>query len=1283
MKKLFLFNFLAFTLVSQVFSQNGPAEKWNYYSGGSKNEHAKFVLECADGGFLLVGSSQSKDGQVIGNHGLEDAWIVKRRSNGTLEWAQCIGTPGTEDANQAVEVQDGYVIVGEKDFHAWIFKINKSGNLLWERSYPTPVTGNHSELLAIRKKPDGTFLVGGYTNGYERSAMLWNLNSSGNLINGLSFTIGNSIHEIRIASDGSIIIMGNYVPNEEGCWAGSEVPAHSDVWIARVTNSYNLIWSKYYGGTTYDRFVDGEINSGNEIYFLGRTYCKGQITGPNNVGSNWPDREFTWLAKANASGNLVNVKIVSSHPFLLDVGYDFNCVTLDCKEKPVIGGSLGSLLGQFPAIEKWKTDLSEQEFWDAQTTGSTDVTRNLYDIHFTTEGTYIACGVYSDVNDGGDNYFILQTEKDPDCAGPANKCQNITPISCGQTYSGNTAGRSNTFGISDLNSCFSSSNPFNGGDQLFEVYKPNSSGDLVVTLFSTNIDHDIFLLSTCNPVQCLYRSVNSVDGNGNNIEIIRVNNAPAGYYYILVDGPTASQVGPFNLTVNCGLLDCGNAKPIECKQTLFNESNSSGFNNVSLYCNPSQISDPGTGCTGKEKVYTFLLNSTQAVTINLTNIRDPNDDFELFLFKDCNEDVCLDNSVNPKGQNESIDNIVLTAGRYYIVVDGWKDSEGNYDISVDWNCCTNALELYNCGYVTYQYSGNGSNLRFTFNSTKAIAPGKKWKVGANEISSATSTSFTYTFPSSGEYIICFPYLNANNCLEYCCYRVWISNPFDCFLFDYRFNPNTNNYTFSLDLQGATNIIWKDDTGGGTIGGGPISNPVPAPPGGGCVEKTITVTYYYNGRWYICCRKIWICNPFDCLEFDYRYDLNSNGIVFQLNTGGASNITWKDDTGGGDIGGGPISNPVPVPPNPGDCFERIISVKYFANGRWYLCCRRIWICNPFDCLEFDYRYDLNSNGMVFQLYTGGATNITWKDDTGGGDIGGGPISNPIPVPPNPGDCIERIISVKYFANGRWYICCRRIWICNPFDCGNIIFNYNSNSRTYQFELTQNGAGQITWKDDTGGGSIGGGPVSGPVSPPPNGTPCVEKIITARYFFNGRWYICCKRFWLCDPAICAAEIKSSVNTSGQVQLNVSSSYSDVTWFNQRNGSILGNGNTIQTNFPYGSDQEICVQYVFNGRTYMCCKSLKIVGSVILWDPEHKVTISPNPSRSEFKIEIDCLADQNFTVSVFNGHGVELIKKQIYPCNLNSLIIDTKEFKSGIHYVKIIGDGLQSVHKVEIIN
>lgn len=1171
-------------------AQNGPAERWSYYFGGSKNEHASNVLECSDGGFLVTGFTESNDGQVSGNHGYDDAWIVKRKSDGTLDWKYCFGSKDFEYAVQATEASDGYVVIGRKGNSLWVFKISKAGSLLWERLFKH----NNYEAtgLSITTMNDGTMLLGGiyfYWDGIDANhAILIHVDRSANEIKRISSSQstfwGKSIDEIKLTPDGNIAIMGNIAKNEEGCFQG-EVTNKDDTWIAKLNFSFSILWSKTYGGTTADYFLDGDVTSNNEFFILGRTMCKGQITGPNNIGK---DRNFfipmTWLAKINSSGNLIKAIYVNSE-YVLDYGQDYNCLCIACDNTPVLGGSSGGFNGTYSSIVKYDNGLNNV-VWSADLTGSIDNTRNLYDIIFLKDAGYAAAGVYNDFNNGGDNYFMLRTEKDPNCSGTGDKCVDPTPIGCGQTYYGTTLGRQSKFRINDYNSCFTNTtSAFDAGDQLFVIYKPNSTGDLVITLFST-VDHDIFLLSNCNPVQCIDKSTYSVSNGSSgplNEEIIRINKAPAGYYYLVVDSYNSSQEGSFALTVNCGTLDCGNAKPIGCKEKLVNETNQNGFNYVSIYGNPALTYNPsGGGCTGKDKVYTFLLNSTQSVTINLTNIRNANNDFELYLFKDCNEDVILAKSTNAKGVNEKIGPITLSAGRYYIVVDGWRESEGNYDLDIDWNCCNNPLEVYNCGYVTYKYSGNGSNLQFTFSSNKAIAPGKKWKVGANEINLATGTSFTYNFPSQGEYIICFPYLNANNCVEYCCYRVWISNPFQCFEWDYKFNPTTSNYTFSLDKPGASYIIWQDDTGGGNIGGGPISNPYPIPPSG-CVERTITVTYFWNNRWYICCRKIWICNPFSCYDFDYKYDPNSNAYTFNLNASGASNILWQDDTSGGDLGGGPVSNPLPVPPNPGGCIEKIITVKYFWNNRWYICCRRVWICNPFDCLEFGYRFDKNSKGYIFNLNASGASNVTWQDDTGGGGIGSGPISNPVPVPP------------------------------------------------------------------TSGG-------------------CVEKIITAKYFWNNRWYSCCRRIWLCDPQYCAAEVKTNISLNGNVIFSVDGAYQDIKWFDQSNGNLIGSGNNFTKNFPYNSNQEVCVEYKKGNQYWTCCKKFNVI--VVSTETElagKEIHLFPNPVMDELSIESKLFDASEIHYEFINAYGIS-VEAGIRIANNRLVNLSTKTLIPGMYFLRI---------------
>ncbi len=65
--------------------------QWQKHYGGSVTECAKSIHQTLDGGFVIAGSSGSGDGDVIGNHGGVDFWILKLTSSGTLQWKKCFG----------------------------------------------------------------------------------------------------------------------------------------------------------------------------------------------------------------------------------------------------------------------------------------------------------------------------------------------------------------------------------------------------------------------------------------------------------------------------------------------------------------------------------------------------------------------------------------------------------------------------------------------------------------------------------------------------------------------------------------------------------------------------------------------------------------------------------------------------------------------------------------------------------------------------------------------------------------------------------------------------------------------------------------------------------------------------------------------------------------------------------------------------------------------------------------------------------------------------------------
>jgi len=97
---------------------------------------------------------------VSGNHGSKDYWVVKLNSSGTIEWQKCLGGTGWDEAYSIQQTSDGGFIVagytnsndgdvsgnhGSKDY--WVVKltnepdrINEIENYNLFSIYPNPFT---------------------------------------------------------------------------------------------------------------------------------------------------------------------------------------------------------------------------------------------------------------------------------------------------------------------------------------------------------------------------------------------------------------------------------------------------------------------------------------------------------------------------------------------------------------------------------------------------------------------------------------------------------------------------------------------------------------------------------------------------------------------------------------------------------------------------------------------------------------------------------------------------------------------------------------------------------------------------------------------------------------------------------------------------------------------------------------------------------------------------------------------------------------------------------------
>src|SRR6185295_6310511 len=192
-KLLLLFPSLIFLFSNLLHSQVAPGIEWEKCFGGSEFEKAWSIQQTQDGGYIFAGLASSTDGDVTGNHGEVDYWIVKIDANGNIEWQKCYGGSGQEQAQSIEQTTDGGFIIGgisnstDGDvsnnhglFDYWIIRLDQSGNLIWGKSFGgSKNEGVDSNLawifgeypVSVKQTSDGGFIVGGasYSNNGDAS----------------------------------------------------------------------------------------------------------------------------------------------------------------------------------------------------------------------------------------------------------------------------------------------------------------------------------------------------------------------------------------------------------------------------------------------------------------------------------------------------------------------------------------------------------------------------------------------------------------------------------------------------------------------------------------------------------------------------------------------------------------------------------------------------------------------------------------------------------------------------------------------------------------------------------------------------------------------------------------------------------------------------------------------------------------------------------------------------------------------------------------------------------
>jgi hypothetical protein len=331
--------------------------EWQKCLGGSLNDYSNDICQTNDGGYVLIGATGSNDGDVIGNDGIsQDIWIVKLSSSGLLEWQKTYGGLYPDEGNSIKQTNDGgYIMIGTPGSNdgdvinnhggtdIWLVKLNNNGLIEWQSCLGG---SNEEKAYEIQLCTDGGYVISGSTKSTDGDVLglhsgfgstdFWivKLNSSGT-IEWQKCLGGSGIEKARSVEqsfDGGYIVAGESYSNtgdgDVSCHHGST--NYSDIWLAKLNSVGSTEWETCLGGSQNDYANSVRSFSDGSYAIFG-----GTESSDDDVIGHLGNYDF-WLVKLNSEVGLNEInKQISPRVYPNPNDGQF---TLECEEE-LIGHS--------------------------------------------------------------------------------------------------------------------------------------------------------------------------------------------------------------------------------------------------------------------------------------------------------------------------------------------------------------------------------------------------------------------------------------------------------------------------------------------------------------------------------------------------------------------------------------------------------------------------------------------------------------------------------------------------------------------------------------------------------------------------------------------------------------------------------------------------------------------------------------------------------------------------------------------------------------------------------
>ncbi|HDZ14248.1 hypothetical protein LCGC14_1047880 [marine sediment metagenome] len=315
-------------LLDQSSTQFQGKVAWIKNFGGSGDDTAQAIVSTSDGGFAVLGFSNSIDGDLTGKTTeVNDYWLLKLDSDGNVEWNKTYGGSKDDRGQSLVHTNDGgYAITGyamsddgdgsnNEGFHDnWIVKLDVAGNIEWEKSFG--FSGHDHSYDIIQTDDNGFFFVGFLDITSARADGNTEKGGGSLTAHGVGEFWGTKIdptgdlqwrgyfggtnndraHAVVPSEDGGFVLSGF---TESDDYDISDTRGSYDFWMVKVDRNGNLLWESSFGGTGIEISQDIANTADGGYVVVGHTFSNDIDVSKNNGESDM------WLVKTDSIGSIV------------------------------------------------------------------------------------------------------------------------------------------------------------------------------------------------------------------------------------------------------------------------------------------------------------------------------------------------------------------------------------------------------------------------------------------------------------------------------------------------------------------------------------------------------------------------------------------------------------------------------------------------------------------------------------------------------------------------------------------------------------------------------------------------------------------------------------------------------------------------------------------------------------------------------------------------------------------------------------------------------------------